>query len=112
MQFTKGHIALVLQPGHTLALTEVNKQVTKLIAASFRSNRSAALAAFRTRLLSQWEKNHRFSPGEEQVLNDMALYCAAMNITDRKKTAMVPALARTKPLDPYRYNDLLIRFLA
>jgi hypothetical protein len=47
---------------------------------------------------------------EEKVLKEIALWAEAMQITDAKKLDLMCQMIKTKPIDLYKYQLLLLNF--
>ena len=49
-------------------------------------------------------------PDEIRVLQEVALWAEALRVTDARKLALLKRMVTIKPIDPYGYQELLLRF--
>ena len=47
---------------------------------------------------------------EARVLKEVALWAEALRVTDADELDLLDRMIGVKPLDPYRYQELLLRY--
>ncbi len=88
----------------------ITKKVTQMIQRTYGGNRSVAEETSSALFLSQTGKNISSDSYERQVLTEVALWASALNITDTFRLQCMADMIRTKPVNVYDYQDLIIRF--
>ena len=49
---------------------------------------------------------------EKKVLQEMALWAAVMKITDLKRIKLLKQMVKVKPVDVYKYQQLLLQYFS
>lgn len=110
LQFTESNIALRFGKGKITSLYDISGKVKRLIQKQYGGNRILAEkdSVMRFRIKTLWTKT--LSKDQEQVMKEVALWAEAMNVNDKHKLNLLCQMIRTKPIDLYKYQQLLIDF--
>ena len=65
-------------------------------------------SVMRFKIKTLWAKN--LNANEEKVLKEVALWAEAMQINDSGKLDLMCQMIKTKPIDLYKYQLLLLNF--
>ncbi len=107
LQFTDSNIALHLNGKIPVKLTAITTKVSRMIATEFNGDRVLAIEYCIAAFLTKIGNKNRYSNKEKAVLTDMALVAQALRIDNKETLHLMKHLIKTKPLDPYRYNQLI-----
>ena len=110
VQFTESNMGLQLAVKKIVSLYDISEKVKKLIQKQYFSNRVLAEkdSVMRFKIKTLWAKS--LNTNEEKVLKEIALWAEAMQITDAKKLDLMCQMIKTKPIDLYKYQFLLLNF--
>ena len=110
VQFTESNMGLQLAEKKIVSLYDISEKVKKLIQKQYFGNRVLAEkdSVMRFKIKTLWAKS--LNTNEEKVLKEIALWAEAMQITDAKKLDLMCQMIKTKPIDLYKYQFLLLNF--
>ena len=111
LQFTKSNIALQYANRIPTDLGDIKSTITKLIASKYNGNRTEAIEHTKHELLSHFNSKFHFIKSETMVLEDMAFLVKVLKKKPTLNIQLIKKLIKTKPVCPYQYNELLIKFL-
>lgn len=113
LKFTGSNMALNLREGGRLPprLDEVCDAVTAFISRRHGGSRAAAEREAVARFLPAVPQPQALTADEHGVLVEMALIADALAVRDAPRRAMLAHMVRTKPADPYAYQQWLLKFL-
>ena len=110
-KFTDSNIALNLGEKVPLLVAEVSRQVSNMIAIRYKGNRQIAV----TDCLRKFKEKTGYAVpddmNERQVQEEMALWIESLNILDNEKLDISLKMIRYKPVDLFKYQELLIEFI-
>lgn len=107
-KFTESNIAWAIKPVSQIRLENLTKKISLYIQRKFHGNRLKAEEESVTvfaKLINKKIKN--VTPS----LVESALWCGAFEITKPEGVNLLYQMSKAKPVDPYRYQQLLLRFL-
>ena len=110
IQFTESNMGLQLAGKKIVSLYEISEKVKQLIQKQYKGNRVLAEkdSVMRFKIKTLWAKN--LNANEEKVLKEVALWAEAMQINDSGKLDLMCQMIKTKPIDLYKYQLLLLNF--
>ena len=107
LKFTKSDIFLKLgkqiQPG----VYDITKKVKEMIIKKYRSNSQHAEQECVNEFLAKTASKEIFSKVEFEILKEVSLWASAMKISDKNKLALLLQMVKLKPVDEYRYQELV-----
>ena len=92
-------------------LGDIKSTITKLIASKYNGNRTEAIEHTKHELLSHFNSKFHFTKSETMVLEDIAFLVKVLKKKPTLNIQLIKKLIKTKPVCPYQYNELLIKFL-
>lgn len=108
IQFTESNIAWAIKPVSQIRLENITKKISHYIQKKYHGNRLKAeeesVIAF-SNLVKKKIKN--VTPS----IVEAALWCCAYEITKPKEVNLLYQMSKAKPVDPYRYQQLLLKLL-
>jgi hypothetical protein len=109
-RFTESEIYMQLgkkvQPG----VYDITGKIKQMIIKKYHSNSSLAEQTCVDEFLIKTNYRDPFSKSEFEVLKEVSLWAAAMNITDKQKLALMLQMVKSKPADEYKYQEQLRLF--
>lgn len=112
LRFTESNIALQLGKGIPLTAYEITLKLRQLINNTYKGNRILAEKEMVERFLEQCEPGIAFDDQQRKVLTEMAMMAAALKTEGAEKMALLTKAIQLKPLDPYRYQQVLLSLLS
>ncbi|HRC32100.1 MAG TPA: hypothetical protein PK736_01510 [Bacteroidia bacterium] len=110
LKFTESNISMSLgkpvQPG----VYDITSEVKSLIIKKYRGNSVQAEKICVADFLTKTNCKDTFANAEFEVLKEVSLWAAAMNIADNDKLNLLLQMVKLKPVDEYRYQELLRLF--
>lgn len=109
--FTAGNIALNLGKAIPLDVMQISTLVLKNIKKYWKNNyHQARHAAVESFCRQAHINNNHLSSGEIKILEDLALWANALQITDQRKLALMKEMVYASTTDLYAYQYLLRKF--
>jgi hypothetical protein len=110
MQFTQSSLVLALGNYIPLRVTAIFAAVTRMIQRAYGGNRQIAEADCTKKFIAKTGLKGKLSDAEKQVLTEVAFWAEACKVTAPGKLAIMSEMIRTKPVDVYGYQVLLVQF--
>nr|MBK9651612.1 hypothetical protein [Bacteroidota bacterium] len=89
---------------------DITSEVKSLIIKKYRGNSVQAEKICVSDFLTKTNCKDTFANAEFEVLKEVSLWAAAMNIADNDKLNLLLQMVKLKPVDEYRYQELLRLF--
>ncbi len=109
-RFTESNMALTMKKDQRTGVYDITNKVKRLIRATYKGNRTHAEAESAKKFLKRTGLRPVHGPDEIRVLQEVALWAEALRVTDARKLALLKRMVTIKPIDPYGYQELLLRF--
>lgn len=110
LKFTASNLALTLTPGEQAGVYDIADKVKHLIRRRYKGDRTRA-EADSVKLFLGRTGGRMASGGEAMaVLKEVALWAEAWEQRDPNKLEVLSNMVRTKPVDPYAYQELVLRY--
>lgn len=110
VKFTESNIALNLGDNVPVSVGEVTGKIRRMIQRKYRGDRQLAERESVTRFVLDARIPPKVKAREVRVLQEVALWANAFGITDDERLQVLTDMIHVKPVDPYAYQDLLLRF--
>lgn len=109
-QFTESNIILKMERSTPPGLYDIIAKVKHMMQRQYAGNRVKAEndCVMRFKIKTRWAKI--LNRHEEQVMKEVALWAEAMRINDLEKLDILSQMIKTKPIDLYQYQNLLLKF--
>lgn len=95
--------------GVPVRLTDITEKVLAFVSKKYNCDNikaeTASMENFKSLTGTEAKTKH-----EEQVLKEVSLWAATLNITEPGKLQLLSAMVNTKPKDVYAYQQLLLSF--
>lgn len=114
LRFTESNLALSLGPAGAVAPSDVfaiTARIAKLIRHKFGGHRAQATDDCIAALRAKVALPSALSSDEQQVAAELALLCAALDVTDGERLDLLRQMVAAKPRNLHRYQALLTSFL-
>ncbi|HPV24513.1 MAG TPA: hypothetical protein PLJ65_10080, partial [Casimicrobium sp.] len=114
LRFTASNLALSLGPAGAVAPSDVfaiTARIAKLIRHKFGGHRAQATDDCIAALRAKVALPSALSSDEQQVAAELALLCAALDVTDGERLDLLRQMVAAKPCNLRRYQALLTSFL-
>ncbi|MFZ1806756.1 MAG: hypothetical protein WAU36_06030 [Cyclobacteriaceae bacterium] len=111
IRFTESNMALNLGKTVPLSLPVVTQRITKMIQKQFSGVRSLAIAECTRILRNQITISRSLNSEQLKVFQELALVSSALKITSPESHKLLALMIKTKPIDLYEYQRLLLKFL-
>ena len=109
-KFTESNVVLKLYNGEPEKVINITAKVRKMIHENYKNNRFHAEEDCILRFLNKTGHKKRFNTDEIQVLKEVSLWAEAYQIVKPDKTQLLMQMIKTKPVDLYQYQELLLQF--
>ncbi|HOZ90970.1 MAG TPA: hypothetical protein PLU85_08990 [Bacteroidia bacterium] len=110
LRFTESNISLTLEKINQAKIVEVTSVISGMIKKQFKGNRMQAEQECVSLFLQKAQRAVNHSEYSEALL-EMALLCEAYKIKDDETISLLYAMAHIKPVNPYDYQGILLKFL-
>ncbi len=110
IKFTESNVALNLGKGIPPMVSDITSKVSKLIQNNYGSNRIKAENELVKLFLSKSTSLKIENENEEQVLKEVAFLAEVLKVNEPDKIALLAKMVKIKPVDQYRYQNLLLQF--
>ncbi len=110
VQFTESNIALKLGKGVPVKSPDIATKVSQMISSKYNGNRLIAEQDCVLKFKNKTGFKTPFNKDEKQVLLEVALWCEAFEISEKNKLDIMMQMIKTKPVDLYKYQKLLLKF--
>ncbi len=110
IRFTQSNMALNLSAGRQPGVYDITDQVKHLIRVRYKGDRAQAEIESMRKFLARTGCSKGKDPDVIQVLREVALWAEATNQKDPGKLNLLVRMIDTKPIDPFRYQELLLRY--
>ena len=110
IRFTESNMALVLGREPQLGVHDITQKVKRLIRTTYASDRARAEMESVGKFQKRTGRSPRVSADGARVLKEVALWAEAFQIIDAGKLDLLDRMIAVRPVDTYRYQDLLLRF--
>lgn len=111
LRFTESNIALNLGKVIPVTAYEITLKLRQVINKQYKGNRILAEREMVKMFLDKCGPDCRFEQGQLKVLTEVAMMAAALKIEDKEKIKGLIEAVRLKPVDPYRYQQVLLGLL-
>ncbi|MBL7973461.1 MAG: hypothetical protein JNJ85_01020 [Candidatus Kapabacteria bacterium] len=108
LRFTESAIVLKLHKHTTPNIATITAHITRMIQRTYNSNRQRAEQECVNSFMALTNIAYPHTTNEQRVLTEVALWRAALNITDTGKLQLLTRMVTTKPTDVYAYQQLLL----
>ena len=103
-------MALALEEGRPTGVYDITDQVKRMIRTRYKGDRGRAVTESVRNFLARSGSGPLVDGVTAQVLEEVALWAEAMRVTSPEKLALMMDMIEVKPVDPYRYQELLLQF--
>lgn len=110
-RFTESNIALHLSGNKPIRINDIAPKITAMISKRFHASRVQAMKECSAILKQKLGTSQRFNEEEKIAFKEMALLAEYLNINDAKRLDLCLQLIRSKPSNPYLYNELLKKLI-
>ena len=110
IRFTESSMVLQLGKKIPVKVPDITSCVIKTIHKVYDGDRTKAAQESVIKFLEKAGKTGRFNNNEKQVLQEVALWAEALNVREKNKLNLMKQMIRIKPVDLYRYQQLLLEF--
>ena len=110
LRFTESNIALILEKVNQTTIVEVTSLISRMIRKQFKGNRMQAERECVSLFLQKAQRVVNRTENSEALL-EVALLCEAYKIKDDETINLLYTMAQTKPVNPYDYQSMLLKFL-
>jgi hypothetical protein len=110
LTFTESNISLHLRKSVQASVYDITAKVKQLITNKYKGDSTAAEQACTAAFLTKTKCKLAFSGAESEVLKEVSLWAAALNITRQHELQLLLACVQLKPVDEYRYQEKLRQF--
>jgi len=110
LRFTQSNMALKLSEGRQTGVYDITDRVKHLIRVRYKGDRAQAETESTKSFLARSGCRAVKDPVAIQVLKEVALWAEATKQVDPEKLKLLVRMIHTKPTDPYRYQELLVRY--
>ena len=110
LRFTESNIALALEKVNQKTIVEVTSLISRMIRKQFKGNRMQAERECVSLFLQKSQRVVNDAEYSEAFL-EVALLCEAYKIKDDETINLLYTMAHTKPVNPYDYQSMLLKFL-
>lgn len=110
-KFTQSSKALRFKNKTFLKVHDVTHRVTEMIANEYSDKRQTAVEDCIQYFKSKTGGLNRLNKHEKQVLEEVALWAKAFSIRSKNKLNLLKKMIKTKPVDQYAYQKLLLKLL-
>ena len=112
LKFTESNVALSFGGKAPPHLFDVTTRVTRLVQQHYGGDRPAAERDCVSRFVAAARLSGRRSAQQNAVLAEVAMIARSLNVTDAQGLSLLAQMVRTKPVDVYRYQRLLLAFFS
>lgn len=109
-QLTGSSLVLRLSADRTPALASVASRVTRMMQREYQGNRRAAEADCIARFAEMAPVPARLTVAQRRVMTEMAMIARALEVTDARRLKVLAEMVLAKPVDVYRYQQLVTAF--
>nr|HQU77624.1 hypothetical protein [Chitinophagales bacterium] len=110
LKFTESNISLKGKGPVQQGVYDITSKVKQMITRKYQGNSTEAEEACVSAFLAKTGRQDAFTKEETEVLKQVSLWAAAMNITDKKQLHLLLETVKLKPVDEYRYQATLRQF--
>jgi hypothetical protein len=110
LKFTESNISLNLKKTFQPGVYDITSKVKQLITKKYRGNSILAEEKCVADFLAKTGCKNSFSKVESEVLKEVSLWAAVMNISDKNQLRLLLEMVKLKPVDEYQYQELLRLF--
>lgn len=107
LALAESNIALKLAGARPFEVEQVSQKVIDYVARKFDGDMIAAVQVSKANFRTNTDLTASLSASEELVFEEVALYAAALKITEPTKLQILKRMIAVKPADPYAYNQLV-----
>lgn len=110
LKFTESNIALNLGKTIPVSIGDITTKVRQMIQRKYKGDREQAEIGSSNLFLSNTNYNETLNADENRVLKEVALWANAFQIKDVNKLKILTHIIKTKPVDVYAYQQLILQF--
>ncbi len=110
LKFTESNIALNLGKKIPVSIGDITTKVRQMIQREYKGDREQAEIGSSNLFLSNTNYNETLNTNENLVLKEVALWANAFQIMDSNKLKILTQIIKTKPVDVYAYQQLILQF--
>jgi len=110
LKFTESNISLKGKGPVQQGVYDITSKVKQMITRKYQGNSTSAEEACTTAFLAKTGCRDTFTKDEREVLKQVFLWAAAIDITDKRKLKLLLDSVKLKPVDEYRYQATLRQF--
>jgi hypothetical protein len=111
IRFTESNVALNMGKAIPITISEIRDKITIMITQKYKGNRVEAEEQVIKNFLQKAGTKMKFSKEQKKVLSEIAFFSEVMAYQSSKKTNIVLQLVSAKPVDLYKYQELLVSLL-
>lgn len=112
LKFTESNIGLNLGKNVQAGVYDITEKVKRMMIKKYRGNCALAEQTCVEAFLTKTNCTEVFSEAENEVLKEVSLWAAAMNITDSNKLNLLLQMVKLKPADEFLYQEKVRLFFA
>lgn len=109
-KFTLSNMALMLGKNIPVKVPEISARVTQMIEENYKGNRLKAKQDCIEKFKIKSEIKTSLNKYERQVMEEVALWANAYNIDKKEKIFLLKEMIKTKPINLYKFQQLLLQF--
>lgn len=110
IRFTESTMVLQLGKKIPAKVPDISSKVIKTIQQVYNGDRLKATQESVLKFRKKSGVVERFNNSEKQVLQEVALWADAFQVNEKNKLNLLKQMIRTKPVDLYKYQQLLLLF--
>ncbi|HNU48640.1 MAG TPA: hypothetical protein PKM40_07385, partial [Bacteroidia bacterium] len=110
LRFTESNIELSLHCSQKVTIEKVTGNISKMIRSRFKGNRLLAEQTCMNSFLDKLKKE-KITYNNQTNFTEVALWSMAFDLKQKQELQMLADMAFIKPIDPYRYQALLLKLL-
>jgi len=110
LKFTESNISLNLKKAIQPGVYDITGKVKQLITKKYRGNSMLAEKNCVADFLAKTGHKNSFSKTEYEVLKEVSLWAAAMNVSDKSTLGLLLDMVKLKTMDEYTYQEKLRLF--
>ncbi|MBP6575055.1 MAG: hypothetical protein KA230_11430, partial [Flavobacteriales bacterium] len=110
LRFTQSPMALTFSEDRQPGVYDITDKVKDLIRVHYKGDRERAETESVMKFQARTGGHKRTDPDGIQVVKEVALWAEATKQEDPRKLTLLARMIDTKPMDPYHYQELLLRY--
>lgn len=112
IKFTESNISLNLGKGVPLGVYDITNKIKQMIIRKHLGNSRQAELKSIEMFLSKTKLKNAFNKDEYEVLKEVALWAAAIKVTEIEKLKLMIQMIKLKPADEYQYQQVVRLYFA